>query len=88
MFETLDKSKTKLKLPCLCVACTVDNVSLSVLFVQEGDISTLVHKLEGEALSVPIWINIMEYGSTPYVGLTPIKHGRHTLAEILFSSEN
>ena len=33
-------------------------------------------------------IRIMEYGSTPYVGLTPKKHGRHTLAEILFSPEN
>ena len=31
---------------------------------------------------------IMEYGSTPYVGLTRKKHGRHTLAQILFSSEN
>ena len=34
------------------------------------------------------YCDIMEYGSTPYVGLTLIKHGRHTLAEILFSSEN
>ena len=32
--------------------------------------------------------SIMEYGSTPYVGLTRKKHGRHTLAQILFSSEN
>ena len=31
---------------------------------------------------------IMEYGSTPYVGLTRKKHGRHTLVQILFSSEN
>ena len=31
---------------------------------------------------------IMEYGSTPYVGLTRKKHGHHTLAQILFSSEN
>ena len=31
----------------------------------------------------------MEYGSTPYyVGLTPKKHCRHTLAQILFLSEN
>ena len=30
-------------------------------------------------------IVIMEYGSTPYVGLTRKKHGRHTLAQILFS---
>ena len=39
-------------------------------------------------MSVPIVYNIMEYGSTPYVGLTRKKHGRHTLAQILFSSEN
>ena len=32
--------------------------------------------------------SIMEYGSTPYVGLTRKKHVRHTLAQILFSSEN
>ena len=32
--------------------------------------------------------SIMEYGSTPYVGLTPKKHGRHTLVQILFSTEN
>ena len=32
--------------------------------------------------------NIMEHGSTPYVGLTPKKHGCHTLAQILFLSEN
>ena len=31
---------------------------------------------------------IMEYGSTPYVGLTPIKHGRHTLVQILFFPKN
>ena len=30
---------------------------------------------------------IMEYGSTPYVGLTRKKHGHYTLAQILFSSE-
>ena len=39
-------------------------------------------------MDIYIYIYIMEYGSTPYVGLTPKKHGRHTLAEILFSSEN
>ena len=26
----------------------------------------------------------MEYGSTPYVGLTPKKHGHHTLAQIYY----
>ena len=35
-----------------------------------------------------VYVLIMEYGSTPYVGLTRKKHGRHTLAQILFSSEN
>ena len=36
------------------------------------------------------WLHlcIMEYGSTPYVGLTRKKHGRHTLAQISFLSEN
>ena len=44
-----------------------------------------------ECGSMDIWtwyLLIMEYGSTPYVGLTRKKHGRHTLAQILFSSEN
>ena len=30
----------------------------------------------------------MEHGSTLCVGLTLKKHGRHTLVQILFSSEN
>ena len=40
--------------------------------------------------SMPLKVVFLSFinGSTPNVGLTRKKHGRHTLTQILFSSEN
>ena len=44
------------------------------------DTLSICHPIVGHFKHSPLaysWLNIMAYGSTPYVGMTPKKNGRH-----------